>query len=152
MMGRIPMDLGEHPNPFVGTRIRTNLTRSPRLNNLQLHHDNPCRAWCTALCCPAVLTAHMSTFSTSTTRSSFMVNIIPVASGVCVWCSRWWLGVQLWWWWRPRSRYCHFRFALCGSICTHDPPYEQWLVGKGRVLFHLSSLWGGMAVSTRPTL
>jgi hypothetical protein len=46
-------------------------------------------------------------------------------------CSQRWLGVLLWWWWRPCSRYCHLCVVLRRSICTHDPPYEQWLVGMG---------------------
>jgi hypothetical protein len=51
----------------------------------------------------------------------------PVSS--CLWR---WLGVLLWWWWwRPCSRYCHLCVVLHRSICTHNPPYEQWLVGMG---------------------
>ena len=44
-MGRISMDLGEHPNPFVGTRIRTNLPGhcdSTTFNCITTIHAGPC--------------------------------------------------------------------------------------------------------------
>jgi hypothetical protein len=60
------------------------------------------------------------------------VNVAPRFHPVSS-CSRLWLGVLLWWWWRLCG-HRRFRVVLCRSIrsiCTHDPPYEEWLVGMG---------------------
>jgi hypothetical protein len=41
------------------------------------------------------------------------------------------------------ERMCRSRLVLCRSICTRDPPYEQWLVGMGAgaVPFVIMETW-----------